>query len=299
MAFSKQQPDKSLVKEQLEALQACHLSMGTEVFLAAMVWILAKQEEEFADAPAIIVPFRFNRIQRDLFPKLGRNNLFLKPRQVGGTTFFLLVRLFLSAITQRGIGCLLISQSNEMAEKHFRIVQRAHRYVGCANPFGSDEENAFSVSLKQHLLHTEASNKRELIFDQLESRIMIASAEVKEAAQGVTLHHVVASEYSRWPKDPRETLANVRGALVKTGSTDKECTANGAAGPFYEDCKRAMETPEESDATFHFYPWHWDDGYHNDLTEAQKDELIKDLKADELRLIARMHKDLQEVAWVA
>lgn len=272
--------------------------MGTEVFLAAMVWILAKTAEDVKDdAPSIIVPFKFNRIQRDLHPKLGKNNLFLKPRQVGGTTFFLLVRLLLNAITSIGTGALLVSQNNEYAEKHFRIVQRAHRYIGFRNPFGSDEENVFGLSLKANLLHTEASNKRELIFDQIESRVMIASAEVTESGQGVTLHHIVASEYSRWPKAPRETLANIRGALVNTGTVDKECTANGAAGPFFEDCKRAMITPDDSDAKFHFYPWHWDDGYRSALTEKQKDEMLLDLKADELRLIARMHVDLQEVTW--
>jgi len=175
-------PDKELVRDQLQTLQAAHMSWGTECFLAALIWILARTEEKFGDMASVLVPFRFNRIQSDLFPKLERNNLFVKPRQVGGTTFFTLVRLFLPVILDMGVGSLLISQSNDYVEKHFRIIQRAYRMIGAVNPYGSDEENIFSISLKQNLLHTEASNKRELIFDQLESRIMVASAEVEESA---------------------------------------------------------------------------------------------------------------------
>jgi hypothetical protein len=303
VAFSVK-PDKALVKDQLQALQAALNVWGKETFLAAMIWILAKQKEVFQgqdeeEIPSILVPFRFNRIQRDLDPKLAKNNLFVKPRQVGGTTYFSLVRLLLPAITDTGIGSLLISQNNEYAEKHFRIIQRAYRYIGATDPYGSDEDNAFSISLKQHALHIATSNRRELIFDQLESRIMIASAEVEESGQGVTLQHIVASEYSRWPKNPSATLSNVRGALVPDGTTDKECTANGAGGDFYKDCMRSLNTPELSDAKIHYYSHWWQEEYQDkNLTEEQKDELEKDLTADELRLIAKIHADLNEVAWI-
>lgn len=296
-------PDKTLVKDQMQALQAALNVWGKETFLAAMVWILAKQKEVFSgqaeeEIASVLVPFRFNRIQRDLDPKLAKNNLFVKPRQVGGTTYFTICRLLIPAITDYGIGSLLISQNSEYAEKHFRIIQRAYRYIGYQNPYGADEENDFGLSLQQNALHIRSSNRRELIFDQLESRVMIASAEVEESGQGVSLHNIVGSEYSRWPKDPAATLSNVRGALVPGGTVDLECTANGAGGDFYKRCMRALNSPEESDAKIHFYEHFWMDEYQDKtLTDAQKDELEKDLTADEIRLIARIHNELKEVAW--
>jgi hypothetical protein len=295
----KLKPDPILVKDQLTALQTMREVYGLEHFVAIMIWILAKEETIFKSGKAaIIIPFRLNREQRAIVAAMGKNNLLLKARQIGGTTFFLLVRLLLEAVLIPGTGSLLISQSNDYAEKHFRIARRAHRLFGMLDP-KNREANSLNTSLLQNLLHMQYSNKREIILDQIESRISIASAETEEAAQGFTLHHIVASEYSRWPGRPEDTLSNARGALVKTGTTDKECTANTASGPFYEDCLRAMDDPANSDSTFHFFPWYYHDGYDLSLEEKQKDELEKDLNADEINLIARMHKELQDVAYAA
>lgn len=294
----KVKPDPALVQDQLAAVRAMYDAHGIESFVNLMVWILGKEEHTFTSGKSsILVPFHFNREQQILTGNLGRNNILLKARQIGGTTYMLIVRLLLPAILNPGTGCLLISQSNDYAEKHFRIARRAHRYFGMLDP-ANKEVNTLNASLMNNLLHMAYSNKREIILDQLESRIGIASAETEEVGQGFTLHHLVASEYSRWPGSPEDTLSNARGALVKTGTTDKECTANGASGPFYEDCLRAMNDPQNSDATFHFFAWYAHQDYCLDLSEKEKDEMEKDLKEDEIKLIAKMHKELAEVAYV-
>jgi hypothetical protein len=296
MRFS--HPDRALVKDQLKALQIYLHAWGIEKFCQLMFWILAKEAQEFEalDAPAILVPFRFNREQRIITADMGQRNLLLKSRQIGGTTFFLLVRLLLNVITKPGTGSVLISQNGEYAEKHFRIAHRAYQYIGAVDPY-DQTKNDLNTSLRRNLLHTSYSNRRELIFDQLHSVLMVMSAEVEESGQGVTLHHILADEYSRWPGKPEDTLSNVAGALVKTGTLDKNCTANGAAGPFYEDCLRAMNDPANSDAKFFFFPWWFADDYTLQLTEAEKDELEKDLEEEELQVIQQMHRDLSQVAW--
>ena len=115
--------------------------------------------------------------------------------------------------------------------------------------------------------------------------------------RSVTLHHILADEYSRWPHKPEETLSNVQGALVKDGTLDKNCTANGAVGPFYVDCMRAMNSPDESDAVMHFFPWWWEDEYVMELDEKQKDTLEADLTEEELFVIKKIHLELDGVAW--
>jgi hypothetical protein len=268
-----------------------------EFLMQFLFWILPKEKCTRADGTQVfLVPFHYNRIQRFLETHIKRRNLHLKPRQVGGTTWFSLRRLLYPALINPGTGAILISQSNDYVEKHFMIIRRAHRLLGCVDPFNK-EANTLSDSLRANLFHTTASNRRELIFDQLESRVMVESAEVVEAGQGVTLHAILADEYSRWPHNPEETLSNVQGALVKDGTLDKNCTANGAVGPFYEDCLRAMNKPDESDATFHYFSWWWDDEYKISLTEQQKDELEADLTAEELHIIRKIHSELNDIAW--
>jgi len=298
VVLKKSGPDSALVKDQLQALQSHYAAWGIEQFMMGMFWILTKNKVTFKSGKiSSMVPFRFNAIQHDIEANLADRNILVKARQIGGTTYFLLRRLFVPAILDYGIGCLLISQTHEYVAKHFAIARRAYRYIGAVDPYDA-RENTFSISLRNNLLHTEASNRREIIFDQLDSRVIVASAEVEESGQGITLHHILADEYSRWPGNPADTLSNVEGALVPDGTLDKNCTANGAAGPFYEDCMRCINTPKDADAKLHFYPWYWSAEYRQKLTSKEAEELKKDLTDDELRLIKRFHKELKPVAWV-
>jgi hypothetical protein len=303
----KSRPDAALVRDQLQAVQAVLSAWGVEHTCSWLFWVLAKEEQYFEglDDSTKMVPFRFNRVQRDLEKNLARNNLYVKGRQYGSTTYFGIRRLLLPAIVEPGVGCLLESQNNEYAEKHFSIIIRALKYVGAVDPrrdiTGDDPDspNTLCISLKQNLLHTSYSTRREVIFDQLDSKMMVGSAEVEESGQGPTLHHVLGDEYSRWPGNPEATLSNIRGALVKTGTTDLACTANSAAGDFYERVLRALNDPEHSDAKLHFHAWWWDEGYSYKLTDTQKDEMEKDLTSEELKIIRKIHKDLADVAWIA
>lgn len=285
---------------------------GAEVFMAAMFWILVKEKQDATGIESSrTIPFRVNRIQQDLLANIALWNLLLKPRQTGGTTFFLLYRLFLPAILEGGIGSLLISQSREYASEHFQIVRRAYNLIGAGNPNGGDDENLLCTQLKQNVLHTAYSNRRELVLDYLDSKIRVATAEVEESGQGITLHHIVASEYARWPGNPENTLSNVMGALVNGGTLDRESTGNGAAGPFYEACLRAMNSPTQADAKLHFYPWWWDSGYTDKdfrfqdgslislekVSKKMKTEIEADLESDEKKLIELFHVDLNQIAW--
>jgi len=292
------QPDKSLCHDQLEALQAMRKAWGSYLFLAAMFWILQKVDDikTAVERPTRLVPFILNPIQLHMLSNLERHNLLLKARQIGGTTFFLLVRGLLEVITNEGTNALLISQSREYAELHFMIAARAYRYFGMRNPH-DDRENQINISYRQNLLHTKYTNRRELYFDQIESRLAVATAEVEESGQGATLHHLICSEYARWPKNPAATLANVRGALAPRGTVDIECTANGAAGSFFEKFQLAQLNPLASDAKSHYYSWYFAEDLDMQIDDKQKEEMEKDISEDELRLIAQMHRELTDVAW--
>lgn len=294
--MARQQIDTIQAKDQLQALQATLAAYGPGFFMEWLFWILQKKKNELTGAESSrLVPFKLNLIQRSVEEDLAQNNLFGKPRQSGFTTYLSLRRGLLPVITDGGVGAILISQSSEYAAEHFAIARRAYRLIGAEDPF-DDSKNEFSKQLKANLLHTAYSNRRELVFDYLDSKFRIATAGVEEAGQGLTLHHIIADEYARWPGKPEATLANVRGALVPGGTVDKLSTANGAGGSFYEDVIRAMQTPEDSDARLFYYSWWWDEGYLNtDMTPKELAMLEADLQADEIRIIAKMHSELKTV----
>jgi hypothetical protein len=195
-------PDPEIVKYQLTMIQALYKEWGPTEFSTRSLWILRKNTEE-GEVDILptnsrfwnrrLVPFVHNRIQRDLDETIivqkALRNIMLKPRQAGYTTWSIGMRLFLSAILNPGVGCMLMSQNSEYAAAHFDILKRFWRYFFVADPFDSgNQDNDWANSLRKNLLHVAYSNRRELIFDQLDSRVRCASAEVEESGQGLCVH---------------------------------------------------------------------------------------------------------------
>jgi len=298
--------DPKLVKDQLQALQDLYRKCGKAVFSSQMFWILRKNPEpgekdvlgNLIQAGQAwnkrLVPFKHNRIQKDLDAHMGPRNIMLKPRQGGYTTYCIIMRLLLSAILEPGVGCLLISQNSKYAAAHFTILQRAFRYFGVVDPYNKSS-NLLSDQLHQHLLSTKFSNRHELIFDQLDSRILCESAENEEAGQGLTIQHLHCSEVARWPGKPEETLANVKEAIPIDGSVDIESTANQMGGYFYEECQRAKDgltSGKETEFRFFFHEWWWHDEYRLDRPVAEES-----VSEEEELLIQKFKLDLHQIAW--
>lgn len=290
-----QEADREKVKDQLETLQALWGSWGPEAFMSYMIWIQTKKPTKYSEKRkqfSRLIPFTYNPIQRDIESRCSNRNIILKARQIGMTTWVLLRRLFVPCILNPGTNSFLISQSTAKATEHFRMIQRARNFFAMSDP-ADYEKNEWHFELLAGLLHTRVSNRKELIFDYIDSSCMIGSAEVEESGQGSTLHRIACSEIARWPGIPEETLANVKEALVLDGTLDLESTANNAGGYFYEECMRAEHG--ESEFTWHFHPWWWEPGFAIDLTEKQQKELAADLTREEELLREKFHLTLQQI----
>lgn len=304
----KKGPDPQIVADQLAMLQWYYHEYGIEAFAAFFLWILGKREDKRSNSASMLhsryVPFIFNPIQSDLAKKVSRRNITVKPRQVGMTTFYLIIRCLLEAIITPGTNSFLVSQNNIYATKHFVMLKRAFKYIGATNP-GDKDGNALMKSLHENLLHTTASNSKEIILDQLDNFIGIGSAETEEVGQGLTLHRVVCSEVARWPGKPEETLANLKEAIVMEGTIDLESTPNGAAGYFFEEFNRARAGL--SDFKAHFYEWWWDPTYcvgsdgtvgaEAVLSEKEAAEMEADLNSDERRLREKIGLKMEQIAF--
>src|SRR5580765_8703056 len=102
--------DPVMAKDQLRALQYIKNTFGVPVFCRWFFMILAKREI-YTRVSSRLVPFDLSRIQLDLHDTAGERNITLKPRQIGSTTWHIIGRLLLPAITTPGTSGLLISQT--------------------------------------------------------------------------------------------------------------------------------------------------------------------------------------------
>lgn len=292
-------PDPGLVRDQLLHLQNLFKVYGAEMFCEQFLWILRKNPEPGSriTLPSTawnkrLVPFRLNKVQRDIENRKGLRNICLKYRQGGYTTYFINRRLYVAAVIDPGTGGLLISQTNSYATKHFDILRRSHRFFGAIDPFDTDA-NVLSKQLHENLLHTRSTNRREIILDQLDSRIVCDSAEIEQVGQGLTLQHVVCTEVARWEGQPEETLANMKEAIPVGGTLDLESTANGLGGYFCEEVMRARDSNTKNpEFTYFFHQWWWEDEYRDDIVAD-----VKTLTEEEKELRKQFKIDLNQMTW--
>jgi hypothetical protein len=216
---------------------------------------------------------RLNRAQREYSRTCSKQNIVLKARQLGITTY-VAARYFLQTITRPGTLTVQVAHSQESAEAIFNIVQRFW-------------ENLPKAMLKGALVKSR-SNVRQIVFPRLDSEYRVETAD-DNAGRGMTIHNLHCSEVSRWPRGGLETLASLRAAVVPGGEIVLESTPNGATGVFYGEWQKANETGY----TQHFYPWWYDESYQ----EMVKKGKMLPLTPEEGELVKQHGLSEGQIAW--
>lgn len=183
-----------------------------------------------------------NAAQRAFERRRGRQNIILKARQMGMTTW-IAGRFFLKTITERGMLTVQVAHTREAAESTFRTV---HRFW-----------ETLPAELRTGALRRSRANARQMIFPETDSEFRVVSAADENAGRGLTIHCLHCSEVSRWPGDATATLAGLRAALVPRGEMVLESTPNGAYGAFYDEWRGAAE----KGMVQHFLPWWMEPAY--------------------------------------
>jgi hypothetical protein len=210
------------------------------------------------DREGVEKPLVANAAQRAFERERGRQNIVLKARQMGITTW-VAGRFFLKTVTKPGVLTLQVAQTREAAEGIFRMVQR---FWEC-----------LPEELREGPLRRSIANSGQMCFPELDSEFRVVSAGDESAGRGLTVQNLHCSEVSRWPGDARETLAGLRAALAPGGEMVMESTPNGAYGCFYEEWGRAGS----NDVVRHFFPW-W-------MEKAYVAAAVTDLREDERSLV--------------
>jgi hypothetical protein len=239
-------------------------SKPTGPMLAAEEWLKVR------DRDGVERPLLANAVQRAFERERGRQNIVLKARQMGITTW-VAGRFFLKTITARGVMTVQVAQTREAAEGIFRVVQR---FWEC-----------LPEELREGALRRSKANAGQMCFPELDSEFRVVSAGDENAGRGLTVQYLHCSEVSRWPGDAAATLAGLRAALAPGGEMVMESTPNGAYGCFYEEWGRALgkrvgglASQRHDGVVRHFFPWWMEQAY----VAAPVDEL----REDELQLVS-------------
>ena len=188
-----------------------------------------------------------NPAQRMFEERCGRQNIVLKARQMGITTW-VSARFFLRTITRPGTLTLQVAHTREAAESIFATVRRMWE--------GLPED------LREGPLRLSRANAGQMVFGEIDSEFRISSAAELNAGRGLSVQNLHCSEVSRWPGDAQMTLAGLRAALAPQGEMVLESTPNGAYGAFYAEwCAGTDEANAEGAVVRHFLPWWMEAAY--------------------------------------
>ena len=219
-----------------------------------------------------IVRLELNPAQLEYERRRGRENIVLKSRQMGISTW-VAARFFLKTILQPGTLTLQVAHTQEAAEGIFRIV---HRFL----------EN-LPEKLRVGPLRTSHASARQIVFPQIDSEYRVESAGDVNAGRGLTIQNLHCSEVARWPGDAAEILQGLRAAMPPSGELVLESTPNGAEGCFWEEWTKAGETGMVQ----HFFPWWWEPAYRAKAVSA------KSLTEEERELMERHGLDREQIGF--
>ncbi len=241
------------------------------------------------------VPFILNPIQRDMHRTRTGRDVYVKPAQVGASSFFIADYL-LDCLTTVGTIAIIISYDEFITG---RLLRKAQVYYHKLNK---------KVPTLPPMIH---KSTYELVFEfrtnegiEGFSSFYIASARSFEYGRGEAIHKLLADEYGFWP--PGEASDFVASALQRVPlladtNIDILSTPNGEDNEFHEFYMAAKEgrAKGKSVYTSHFYPW-WLHPEYSMFFDSQfalpGDDVpvLKNLMEDEKIVMARIMHDLPE-----
>ena len=197
-----------------------------------------------------IQPFRFNSVQKYLHEKLEAQKkelgfvraLILKGRQEGCSTY-VGGRFYHLTTHYRGLRTFILTHEMEATTNLFNMVERFHENM-----------------IDQLKPSTGKSNRKELIFDQLDSGYRVGTAGTKAVGRSATIQLFHGSEVAFWD-NASEHAAGILQAIPLEKGTEiiLESTANGL-GNFFHSTWQLAEVGD-SDYQAIFIPWYWQAEY--------------------------------------
>lgn len=207
-----------------------------------------------------LVPFTWNRAQKNFHENMTGRDLILKSRQLGFSTL-VQGEMFRRTVTSTQT-TITLAHDAETTQKLRRMADRF--YDNCR--FGEIQP------LRRYANSTLAT------YPEFDSTSVIATAGNVETGRGDTYTMMHGSEAAFW-KDAERIVAGA----MQGGSPNVilKSTPNGAQGFFYDKCMEALDGAGVW--KLHFYQWWWDDAY-----KIENDDQIT--LTDEEKKLSRVNK---------
>lgn len=217
----------------------------------------------------LLVPLRYNKVQRSYLQNRHHHDLVLKPRQKGMSTC--IQAEFFRAVTTGPATTLTLAHDTETTQKLRRIVARFY--------------NNLPANFRPTRYY---DNSRVATYPDFDSEAMIATAGNLNTGRGGTYSHFHGSEVAFWV----DAEALVAGAMQGGDPyVVLESTANGAAGYFYQLCMEALDG--NSNWWLHFFPWFFDREYSLALQDGETLTYTDEEKA----LVNQHHLTPEQIKW--
>lgn len=199
-----------------------------------------------------------NSIEKQIAEGKPIRLIVLKGRQEGVSTYTE-ARGFHMSATRRYTSGLVIAHDTDGSDNLFAMSKRYYEHL----PEEIDLGDGQVVQIKPRPKY---SNRKELVFEDLDSRITIDTANNKDAGRSATIQWFHGSEVAFWT-DAKATMLSVMQAVPKEPGTMVilESTANGVGGYFYDEWFRAKRG--ESDFVPVFIAWWEMPSYRAPVTE--------------------------------
>jgi len=226
----------------------------------------------------VVVPFKFNKMQRYFHTHKSNRNIILKHRQ-GGMSSSILADMYTDCITTPHSTCAVVSHEGRATQ---RLLDRVHFYHD-----NMDEPKPT----------VDAYSRNEITFPKMHSSIYIGTAGARAFGRGDTIRKALLSELP-WYEDGERILIAVEDAVPLEGELIIEATPNGEDNIFYERWVRAREG--KSPYKPFFFPWWWSDDYRiprNSEIALPEDRGELSYTGEELELIEKYHLDEDQIRW--
>ncbi len=203
---------------------------------------------QIEDKERRLVPFVLNPIQLDMLETSGPRDVYVKPAQVGATSFHL-ADFYLDNITISGTVSVIISYDETSAKRLILKAKRFHQFLSRKIP---------SVPKLEH------KGAEELTWEHKDtdfySVMYIFTSRSYTLGRGEAIHNLLLDEYGFWLLGTQEAVfgSAVQRVPLKVGTKIRiQSTANGEDNPHCEIYRAAKEGTVVNQSVYkpHFYPW--------------------------------------------
>ena len=249
-----------------------------------------------------LVPFILNPIQSDMQETSIGRDVYVKPAQVGGTSF-IMCDFLLDCLMYKGTTAVIISYDEFITGRLLRKVQAFY-------------DNLIQIIPSLPKLHHKSVSEKTYIFENRmgvklgESSFYIASAKGFAMPRGEPIHDLLLDELAFWPQESKSSstergsaaervfaAALNRVPLLHGTKVRALSTPNGEDNDFYEMYMAAKEGKETGKSVFkaHFYPWFMLPEYclstdSEFLLPGDNSPILQNLDSDELKLMVHFQE---------